>query len=264
MTDLTGRTALVTGAGAGIGRAIAEALGGAGARVGVNVMGNRAGGEATLASIRAAGGDGIVLQGDITVPGEAKVMAQDLLHAFGPVDILVNNSGIGSPGNPDTALEIGLEDWDRVMAVNVRGALQCVQACLPGMIALGRGAIVNVASVRGVTAARGLAAYSASKGAILSLTQQMALDYARSGIRVNAVSPGFVESEMLKGYIHRQPDPEAAHAVMAGTAALGRIGQPHEIADAVLFLVSDDASFITGANLIVDGGGMANGLRSFL
>lgn len=264
MIDLSGRTALVTGAGAGIGRAIAMALARAGAQVGINVMGNRAGGEATLAALRAAGGDGLVLQGDITLPGEAETMVLRLQQELGPVDILVNNSGIGSPASPDNALEIALEDWDRVMAVNVRGALQCAQACLPGMIAAGRGAIVNVASIRGVTAARGLAAYSASKGAVLSLTQQMALDYARSGIRINAVSPGFVESEMLKGYIDRQSDPQAAHAVMAGTAALGRIGRPEEIAEAVLFLVSDDASFITGANLVVDGGGMANGLRSFL
>lgn len=261
---LSGRTALVTGAGAGIGRAIAIALAQAGARVGINVMGNKAGGEQTLAAVRAAGSDGIVLAADITEPGGADAMADTIAASFGPVGILVNNSGIGSPSTPDTALDVALDDWDRVMAVNVRGALQCARACLPAMIAAGRGAIVNVASIRGVTAARGLAAYSASKGAILSLTQQMALDYARSGIRVNAVSPGFVESEMLKGYIARQPDPAAVHDRLASAAALGRIGRPGEIADAVVFLASDEASFVTGANLVVDGGNMANGLRGFL
>lgn len=264
MIDLSDKVALVTGTGAGIGRAIAIALAGAGAAVGINVMGNRAGGEATLAAIRAAGGQGEVLQGDITEPGIADELVHALEQRFGPVDILVNNAGIGSPRTADTVLDIDLDDWDRVMAVNVRGAMQCAKACLPAMIASGEGAIVNVASIRGITGARGLAAYSASKGAILSLTQQMALDYARKGVRVNAVSPGFVASEMLTGYIGRQDDPEAAHALMAGTAALNRIGRPDEIADAVLFLVSDEASFVTGANLVADGGAMANGLRSFL
>lgn len=264
MTDLSGKVALVTGAGAGIGRAVALALANAGAAVGVNVMANRAGGEETLAQIAASGGSGCLLPGDITLPGIADELVRQLASRFGPVDILVNNSGIGAPASADTVLDISIEDWDRVMTVNIRGAMQCARACLPAMIAKGSGAIVNVASIRGITAARGLAAYSSSKGAILSLTQQMALDYARQGIRVNAVSPGFVETEMLKGYIGRQDDPRAAHDLMAGTAALDRIGQPQEIAAAVLFLASDEASFVTGANLVADGGTMANGLRSFL
>lgn len=264
MSLLPGQTAFVTGAGGGIGRATALALAREGAAVGINVMSNRTGGEQTLASIEAAGGRGLVLQGDISQPGVAASLTAELSQRFGAVTVLVNNSGIGSPDSPDTVLDIASEDWDRVMEVNVRGALLCAKAVLPGMIARGSGAIVNIASIRGVTGARDLAAYSTSKGAMISLTQQMALDYARQGIRVNAISPGFVESEMFKGYLDRQPDPSGARAHFASTASLNRIGRPDEVAEAVVFLASDEGSFVVGANLLVDGGNMANGLRAFL
>lgn len=264
MSLLAGQVALVTGAGGGIGRAIAMALAREGAAVGVNVMANRAGGEATLAAIVAAGGRGLVLKGDISAPGIADALAAELADRFGATTVLVNNSGIGSPGSTDTVLDIAMDDWDRVMAVNVRGAVLCARAVLPGMIAAGGGAIINIASIRGVTAARNLAAYSTSKGAMISLTQEMALDYARNGVRVNAVSPGFVDSEMFAGYLDRQPDPAGARAHVASTAALNRIGRPEEIAEAVVFLASEEASFVVGANLLVDGGNMANGLRAFL
>lgn len=264
MSQLAGQVALVTGAGGGIGRAIAIMLAREGAAVGINVMANRSGGDETLAAVAAAGGRGRVLQGDISEAGVADALAAELAGNFGAVTVLVNNSGIGSPGSPDTVLEITPDDWDRVMAVNVRGAMLCARAVLPGMIAAGRGAIVNIASIRGVAAARNLAAYSAAKGAMISLTQEMALDYARHGVRVNAVSPGFVESEMFKSYLDRQPDPVGARDHFASTAALNRIGRPEEVAEAVVFLASDEASFIVGANLLVDGGNMANGLRAFL
>ena len=260
---LRGRVALVTGAGGGIGRAIARTMAAEGARVGINVHANRDGGAATLAAIREAGGDGRLLMGDITEPGTAGRLAGTLRDAFGPITVLVNNSGIGAPGSPNTAMTVALDDWDRVLAVNLRGALQMSRACLPDMLDRG-GSIVNVASIRGVTAARGLAAYCASKGGLIALTQQMALEYARRGVRVNAVSPGFVESEMFAGYISRQPDPEAARAQFSGAAALGRTGRPDEIAEVVAFLASDEAAFVTGANLVADGGNLANGMREFL
>jgi NAD(P)-dependent dehydrogenase (short-subunit alcohol dehydrogenase family) len=264
MSDLSGRTALVTGAGGGIGRATAIALAEAGARVGIHVMANRSGGDETLDAVRDAGSEGIVVQGDLADSDMPDNLVAQIAEALGPIDILVNNSGIGAPASPDTPDGISLPDWDRVYAVNVRGALQCARACLPAMLEGGRGSIINIASIRGVTAARGLAAYGSSKGGVIALTQQMAVEYARRGVRVNAISPGFVESEMLLGYISRQPEPDAARGLLESTAAMNRIGRPSEIAEAVVFLASDDASFVTGANLIVDGGNMANGLRAFL
>lgn len=264
MSDLSGRTALVTGGGGGIGRATAIALADAGARVGIHVMANRSGGEETLEAVRAAGSEGVVAQGDLADVDMTDSIVAQTTAALGPIDVLVNNSGIGAPRSPDTPDGISLVDWDRVYAVNVRGALQCARACLPAMLDGKRGSIVNIASIRGVTAARGLAAYSSSKGGMIALTQEMALEYARRGVRVNAISPGFVESEMLLGYISRQPNPDAARGLLESTAAMNRIGTPAEIAEAVVFLASDDASFVTGANLIVDGGNMANGLRAFL
>ena len=264
MSLLDGQIALVTGAGRGIGRAIAVSLAAEGAKVGINVSASLAGGEAALAAIRAEGGDGVVLQADIADRTAVEAMVARLVEAFGAPTILVNNSGIGSPGSPDTGLGIGTEDWDRVLAVNLRGALNCAQAVLPGMIAAGRGAIVNIASIRGTAAGRGLASYCTSKGGLIALTQQLAAEYARSGIRVNAVSPGFVISEMSADYIARQPDPEGTRARMARAAAQNRVGRPEEIADAVVFIASDEASFITGANLVVDGGYMANGLRDLM
>lgn len=261
---LGGEVALVTGAGGGIGRAVALAFAAEGARVGVNVHANRDGGAATLAAIREAGGDGLVLPGDVSIPGEADAMVAALRTTFGPVGVLVNNAGIGAPGSVDTVREIDIADWDRVMAVNLRGALLAARACLADMVTAGRGAIVNIASIRGITAARGLAAYGTSKGGLIALTRQMAIDHARDGIRVNAISPGFVESEMLRGYIDRQPDPAAAQALFASAAALDHIGRPEDIAEAAVFLASEEASFVVGANLVVDGGNLANGMRPFL
>jgi NAD(P)-dependent dehydrogenase (short-subunit alcohol dehydrogenase family) len=178
--------------------------------------------------------------------------------------VLVNNSGIGTAVSPDRVADIAEQDWDRVLEVNLKGVMLACQAVLPGMMRRGRGAIVNIASIRGLLGNPNLASYCASKGGEVLLTRSLALDYARYGVRVNCLCPGFVGSEMLAGYIARQKDPEAARKAFAAMAPMNRIGAPEEIAAAALFLASDASSFVTGAVLPVDGGYTACGARDIL
>jgi NAD(P)-dependent dehydrogenase (short-subunit alcohol dehydrogenase family) len=261
---LEGRVALVTGASSGIGRSIAVAFAREGARLGINYCNNQAGAEHTLALVREGGGEGMALRADVSRAPQVRDMVEVLSREYGRIDILVNNSGIGSQESPDRVHEILERDWDRVMAVNLKGAMLPSQAVLPGMMRRGSGSIIMISSIRGLLGNPSLAAYCASKGGEVLLARQMAVEYAARGIRVNCICPGFVLTEMLEGYINRQEDPEAARKAFASMSPMDRMGRPEEIARAAVFLASDAASFVTGVALPVDGGYTADGGRDIL
>lgn len=245
MFDLTGKSALVTGSASGIGEAIARALSGAGAHVFVadidDTNGRRVADE--------VGGEFVRL--NVTESAECAAVADRVLGARGRLDILVNNAGIGHVG---TILETDESDLERLFAVNVRGIFSLTKAFLPSMIRNGGGAIVNVASIGGVVAIKDRLAYCTTKFAVVGFTKCIALDHARQGIRANAVCPGRVETALVSKLIADYPDPRAAYDQMAATQAVGRMGRPEEIASAVLYLVSDEAAFVTGTAFEVDGG----------
>jgi NAD(P)-dependent dehydrogenase (short-subunit alcohol dehydrogenase family) len=250
MFSLAHKSALVTGAGSGIGAAIAETLAHAGARVFVTDR-DETSGRATAERIVAAGGHGEFLPLDIADEAQCGEVARAVLAAAGQLDVLVNNAGIGHVG---TMANTTAADLDRLHAVNVRGTFLVTQAFFPAMLARKSGAIVNIASIAGVLGVRDRLAYTVTKHAIVGLTRAMALDHARDGIRINAICPGRVETPWVTATIQKYPDPKAAYEEMCATQPMGRMGRPEEIAAAALYLASDEASFITGATLTPDGG----------
>jgi NAD(P)-dependent dehydrogenase (short-subunit alcohol dehydrogenase family) len=261
---LANQVALVTGAGSGIGRAIAVAFAREGARVGINYCRNAEGAARTLELVRGEGADGALAQADVAEADQVAAMVRELEGRFQRLDVLVNNSGIGTSFSPDRVADIEEADWDRVLAVNLKGVMLACRAVLPGMMRRAVGSIINISSIRGLLGNPNLASYCASKGGEVLLTRSLALDYARYGVRVNCICPGFVLSEMLAGYIARQSDPDGAARAFAAMAPMNRIGRPEEIAAAAVFLASQASSFITGAALPVDGGYTASGDRDIL
>jgi NAD(P)-dependent dehydrogenase (short-subunit alcohol dehydrogenase family) len=246
--DLTGRVALVTGAGAGFGRVIARRFAEAGARVAVHYRGSRDGAEAVAREIGAAGGEARAFAADLTREGEAERLVADVAGALGPPGVLVNNAG----GYPlADLLQVKPTEWDTVLAQNLRTALACLQAAGRRMAARGEGAIVNVTSIQAFRPAPALAHYSAAKAGLEMLTRSAALELGPSGVRVNAVAPGLVWREGLEAAW-----PEGVARYVA-KAPLGRVAEPEDIADACLFLASPAARFVTGTTLVVDGGVLA-------
>lgn len=258
---LDGNIALVTGAGTGIGRAIASLFARHGARIGVNVHKSVEGGQQTVRDIVEQGGEAVLLPADISSTADVEALTERLAQTFGGIDILVNNSGIGTTRTSDRVTDIDEDEWDRVLEVNLKGAMLTSKFVIPYMRKRGGGNIVNISSIRGLLGNPVLASYCASKGGMVLLTKQMALDYAADHIRVNCVCPGFTHTQMLETYLHKQDDPAGARKAFADMAPLRRIGTPDEIACCVLFFASDESSFITGAALPVDGGYTANGIR---
>lgn len=250
MFDLVGKTALVTGAGSGIGAAIALVFARAHARVFVTDK-DEATARVTAAAIVAAGGRADPRTLDVTDEAACEVMAEEVLARAGPLDVLVNNAGVGHVG---TMLTTSGEDLDRLYAVNVRGVFNVTKAFLPGMVARRAGVIINMASVGGTVGIRDRLAYCTTKFAVVGLTKTMAFDHAADGIRVNCICPGRVETPFVAARLREYPDPERAYREMAATQSVGRMGRPEEIAAAALYLASDEAAFVTGSALMIDGG----------
>ena len=250
MFSLSGKAALVTGAGSGIGAAIAEALAAAGARV-FSSDKDLTTAEQTAARIVDNGGHAEAIQLDVADPGACTAAVDAVTGECGAVDILVNNAGIGHVG---TMMTTTAEDLDRLYAVNVRGVFNVTRAFLPGMLARRRGSVVNMASIAGTVGIRDRLAYCTTKFAVVGLTRSMALDHASDGVRVNCICPGRVETPFVSARLREYPDPERAYREMSGSQAVGRMGRPEEIAAAALYLASDEASFVTGSALMIDGG----------
>ena len=250
MFSLSNKITLVTGAGSGIGAAIAEVFAKAGAYVWVTDV-NEEGGKATLKKITDAGGKGEFLRVDVAKEADCVRAAEKIHASHGRLDVLVNNAGIGCVG---TLLQTSGEDMDRLYAVNVRGVFNMTKAFLAGMVARKQGVIVNLASIGGVVGIRDRLAYCTTKFAVVGLTKSMALDHSHEGIRVNCICPGRVETPFVKARLAEYPDPAKAYREMAGTQLTGKMLQPEEVAAAALFLASDEAASVTGSALLVDGG----------
>ena len=250
---LGNKAAIVTGGSAGIGRAICERFAEEGARVAVADV-DVDGGRETIRLVRQAGGEATFIKTDVSVESEVEAMVSAAVEAFGAVDVLVNDAAVFVFGAIE---DVTGDDWQRVMGVNVIGAANTVKHTIPHMKAAGGGAIVNVASVSSFIAQPAFIPYNASKGALLQLTRCLALDLAPHNIRVNCVCPGSIRtaaSERHRKFIGASV--EEYHELSTEGAYLKRVGQPREVANGVLFLASDEASFITGTPLIIDGGGV--------
>ena len=250
--QLDGKVALVTGGGSGIGRATALAFAREGAKVIAADVGV-AGGEETVRMIKNAGGDATFVKADVTQAAEVEALIARAVATYGRLDCAHNNAGIGSPVRAFTA-EYTEENWDRVIAVNLKGVWLCMKYELPQMLRQGGGAIVNTASVAGLIGLRNSSAYVASKHGVVGLTKTAALEYARSGIRINAVCPGYINTAMVERSIGGDSQRQAQ---IIASEPVGRLGNPEEVAEAVVWLCSEAASFVTGHTMCVDGGYMA-------
>jgi NAD(P)-dependent dehydrogenase (short-subunit alcohol dehydrogenase family) len=250
MVRLEGRVALVTGAAMGIGKAIALLFAQQGAKVLAADIDAEAG-NATAKEIQRGGGHCIFRRTDVSVEAEVNAIVAAGKKEFGPVDVLANNAGIA---HESPAHHLSLADWNRMLAVNLTSMFLCAKHVLPGMMDAKRGAIVNITSVQALFGFPGYPHYAASKGGIISLTRQLAREYARYGVRVNCIAPGTVETPMNTKVLERVPNPVELRRAWERMHPLGRIGQPIDVAWAALFLCCDESSWVTGQCLCVDGG----------
>ncbi|MEJ7841211.1 MAG: SDR family NAD(P)-dependent oxidoreductase [Rubrobacter sp.] len=250
MPLLEGKVSLVTGAGNGIGRGIALRFAEEGAAVGVMDLDSESC-ERVAEEIEQDGGKALALAADVARADEVVSAVRTLADTFGPPAVLAHNAAVMPTGTLDQTSE---EDWERVFDVNAKGAYLTSREVIPLMRRAGGGSIILMASVTGVNGLPGLAAYSATKGALISLARAMAIDYAREGIRVNSVSPGTIDSPMLHNFVNAQKNPEGTKEAFDEMHPVGRVGTIREVANVFVFLASDQSSFVTGANYTVDGG----------
>lgn len=250
--QMRGKVALVTGAGDGIGRACALALAGAGARVVVSDVDARNGHE-TVAMIEQAGGEAVFVETDVSDGAAVRALVETAVRRFGGLDCAVNNAGI--EGRMAPTAECSEENWDRTIAVNLKGVWLCMREEIPRMLERGGGSIVNMASVAGLVGFENLPAYCASKGGVVQLTRTAALEYAALGIRVNAICPGVIRTAMVERILGGDAEKEKAFMQLE---PIGRMGKAEEIAAAALWLCSDASSFVTGDAMAVDGGFIAH------
>ena len=250
MSRLDGRVCVVTGGAAGIGEAIAVRLAQEGARVSIADINGEA---ADRLARRLQDQGGVALSGrvDVSVIADVAAFIDATVSRFGHLDAIVNNAGVAVPGGVE---EISEEDWDRVVAVNLKGVWAGMKYAIPHLRAAGGGSIVNMSSVQALVGFPGWAGYAATKGAIIALTQQAAVEYGPEKIRVNCLAPGTIMTPMNEQIFRTAPNPEALIANWNSSHALHRFGESSEVASAAAFLISDDASFVTGACLRVDGG----------
>ena len=241
--------AIVTGASRGIGWGIAKVLAREGARV-VAVARDEKAGQNTVDEIRQEGGDAFFIKCDVSDEEQVKAMVQATLDKYGRIDILVNNAGLGVY---KTVLDTTIEDWDRCINVDLKGVFLCSKYCIPHMLAIGKGAIVNISSVHARASVNACAPYDAAKGGVSALTRAMAIDYGPT-IRVNDISPGWVLTPLIQSIFDSYPDQAEQQRIVEQRQVMKRIGRPEDIGQAVAFLASDEASFITGIQLFVDGG----------
>ncbi|MCC0564670.1 3-oxoacyl-[acyl-carrier-protein] reductase [Brevibacillus borstelensis] len=242
---ITGKTALVTGASRGIGRAIALTLAEAGANIVVNYSGSEAAAAETVAKVKELGRDAIMVRANVADAEEVNNMFKEALDHFGTIDILVNNAGIT---RDNLLMRMKEEEWDDVIAINLKGVFNCIKAATRPMMKQRSGRIINITSVVGVMGNPGQANYVAAKAGVIGLTKTSARELSSRGITVNAVAPGFIDTDMTAVL------PEDVKSSMLGQIPLGRFGQAEDIARVVLFLASDAAGYMTGQTLHVDGG----------
>ena len=259
MGDYTGKTVIVTGGAKGIGRAISLSFAQAGANTVCADIDLKAGAEITELA-QGAEGKLLFVKADVSLSAECKALVERTVAEFGGVDVLCNNVGIQPTSRYLPAHELPEEMWDRIINVNLKSRFLMTKYCVPEMKKRGGGAIINTASVQGIQSALGVAPYAASKGGDLSLTRQLALEYAKDNIRVLAVNPGTIETPLVAEAAEAMGETVDSLRTRWGAAhPLNRIGQPQEIANVVLFLASPKASFMTGSYVNVDGGMLAKG-----
>jgi NAD(P)-dependent dehydrogenase (short-subunit alcohol dehydrogenase family) len=245
---VAGKVALITGAASGLGAESARRL----AREGASVVLTDMAAEAGAAVAADIGSQALFIAHDVTDEAGWAEVVRTARERFGRIDVLVNSAGVASEGGP--LLEISFESWRRILSINLDGTFLGMRAVAPSMVETGGGSIINLSSILGKVGLPGAPAYCASKGGVLMLTKSTALELAPLGVRVNSVHPGFIETPMVANALHASENSNEMRDMLISRHAMGRLGVPREIADGIVFLASDESSFMTGAELVIDGG----------